>query len=49
MYIPLALKNYGLSLTTVSFVSFAATNLVGEMPSSVALAWAGISINKLGE
>jgi uncharacterized membrane protein YdjX (TVP38/TMEM64 family) len=42
-YIPVALKNYGLSLTTVSFGAFFATSLLGEMPSTFAIVWTGAS------
>jgi uncharacterized membrane protein YdjX (TVP38/TMEM64 family) len=42
-YIPVALKNYGLSLTAVSFGAFFMTSLLGEMPSTFAIVWTGAS------
>jgi len=42
-YVPVALKNYGLSLTSVPFIRFLATALLGEAPGTLALVWTGAS------
>jgi hypothetical protein len=46
-YLPVALKNYGLSLTSVGLGTFLGTALVGEAPGSLALVWAGASTSDL--
>jgi uncharacterized membrane protein YdjX (TVP38/TMEM64 family) len=44
---PIAVKNYGLSLAEVSFPLFALTAFLGEMPTTVAVAWTGSSARDL--
>jgi hypothetical protein len=45
--IPVALKNYGLSMTSVPFVNFAVAAAIGESPGSVAATWMGASCRDL--
>jgi len=42
-----ALKNYGLSMTSVPFVNFAVAAAIGETPGSVAATWMGASCRDL--
>lgn len=43
----MALKNYGLSMTSVPFVNFAVAAAIGESPGSVAATWMGASCRDL--
>jgi len=45
--IPVAIKNYGLSMTSVSLSHFAVTALFGEAPGSLAAVWMGASSRDL--
>lgn len=45
--IPVALKNYGLSMTSVPFVNFAVAAAIGETPGSIAATWMGASCRDL--
>lgn len=45
--IPVAIKNYGLSMTSVSLSHFAVTALFGEAPGSLAAVWMGSSSRDL--
>mmetsp|Transcript_14266 Transcript_14266/g.33773 ORF Transcript_14266/g.33773 Transcript_14266/m.33773 type:complete len:309 (+) Transcript_14266:174-1100(+) len=42
-YIPVSIKNYGLSFTSVPFWRFLASALVGEAPGTLAVVWTGAS------
>jgi hypothetical protein len=44
---PIAVKNYGLSIADVSFPLFAITAFLGEMPTTIAVAWTGSSARDL--
>jgi uncharacterized membrane protein YdjX (TVP38/TMEM64 family) len=46
-YIPVSIKNYGLSITSVSFSRFFITALFGEIPGTLAVVWAGASTHDL--
>lgn len=46
-FLPVALKNYGLALTSVPTWVFAWTTAVGEVPGTLALVYSGASASKL--
>lgn len=46
-YIPVSIKNYGLSFTSVSFTSFITSALIGETPGTLAVTWTGSTTRDL--
>jgi uncharacterized membrane protein YdjX (TVP38/TMEM64 family) len=46
-YIPVSIKNYGLSLTSVEFSYFISSALIGESPGTLALTWTGSTTRDL--
>jgi hypothetical protein len=44
---PIAIKNYGLSVSKVSFPAFVCSALLGQLPTTVALTWTGSTAHDL--